>query len=295
MSTATYWAYTLNNPDENETALVHSLYERAAHAIKANVFQHEVGESGTPHFQGLITLQKQQRLSFVRKLLPRAHWTPCTKAEHIENMKAYVQKRDDTSDGTTTHQQSNPPVMDALSILRKMIRDSLEGEGPLMSYEQWSHPDNASRACSATDRQTYNRYVARMQDGSIGDGHWDHFRKHLKRDELSLVEDDPYNAKIFIQPAYTRLKKDFLEQIYKHERVKYYTPEDADDHAGDEQDAGGSVGWEHSTAEIPTVVQEEADADGDGEELDEDAESGSESSSGTDGTASVCSTDTSGQ
>lgn len=279
MSTATYWAYTLNNPDDNETALVHSLYERASHAIKANVFQMEVGAEGTPHFQGLITLQKQQRLSFVRKLLPRAHWTPCTKAEHIENMKSYVQKRDDTSDGTTTHQQSNPPVMDALSLLRKMIRDSLEGEGHLLSYEEWSSPDCNIRACSATDRKTYRRYAEGMR--TCDDGHWDHFRKHIKRDELSLVEDDPYNAKIFIQPAYTRLKKDFLEQIYKHERVKHYTIEDAYDYEGDEQDAERQVGWINLASTEGDRSGEEDSLGTDHSDSGEDAEDGdSESDSG---------------
>jgi len=269
MSTATYWAYTLNNPDENETALVHSLYERAAHAIKANVFQHEVGAEGTPHFQGLVTLQKQQRLSFVRKLLPRAHWTPCTKAEHIENMKSYVQKRDDTSDGTTTHQQANPPVMDALSLLRKMIRDSLEGDGSLLSYDDWKDkdwvPDGATR-------HEYMEYVREKQQDD--DGHWDHFRRHLKQDELSLVQDDPYNAKIFIQPAYTRLKKDFLEQIYKHERVKHYTPTDADEHPSEQQDAGRQVGWIN---EPSTESGSEGEEDEDGED---DSNSGEDTEDG---------------
>lgn len=271
MSTATYWAYTLNNPDDNETALVHSLFERASHAIKSNVFQHETGAEGTPHFQGLVTLQKQQRLSFVRKLLPRAHWTPCTKAEHIENMKAYVQKRDETSEGTTTTQQSNPPVMDALSLLRKMIQDSLQAEGHLLSYEEWSSPDNAARICAATDRRTYRRYCEEMRTGD--DGHWDHFRKHLKRDELSLVEDDPYNAKVFIQPAYTRLKKDYLEQIYKHERVKHYTIEDAYDYESD-TDAGRQAGW-IDVAATESGSEGEEDEDGeDSSDSGEDAEDG---------------------
>jgi len=251
--TATYWAYTLNNPDESDTALVHSLFERCNHQVKSNVFQHEVGESGTPHYQGLLTLQKQQRMSFVKKLLPRAHWTPCTKAEHIENMKAYVQKRDDTSDGTTTHQQSNPPVLDCLSILRKMIRDSLDGDGHLLSYDDWKEKDWIADDTPAE----YRKYILEQQTGD--DGHWDHFRRHLKQDELSMVEEDPGYAKIFIQPAYTKLKKDYLEQIYKHERVKHYTPTDADDYKGIEQDAGRQV----VEVDVASTLDE---SDGEGEE-----------------------------
>lgn len=269
MSTATYWAYTLNNPDDNETALVHSLFERASHAIKSNVFQHETGAEGTPHFQGLVTLQKQQRLSFVRKLLPRAHWTPCTKAEHIENMKRYVQKRDETSEGTTTTQQSNPPVMDALSLLRKMIQESLQADGSLLSYDEWKDKDYVA---DYYGHKEYMEYVheRRFHD----DGHYDHFKRHLKKDECSMVQEDPYNAKIFIQPAYTKLKKDYLEQIYMHERVKHYTPTDADDHTGEQQDAGRQVGW-IDVAATESGSEGEEDEDGeDSSDSGEDAEDG---------------------
>jgi len=281
--TATYWAYTLNNPDDNETQLVHCLYERCTHAIKTNVFQHETGESGTPHFQGLLQLQKQQRMSFVKKLLPRAHWTPMTKAEHTQNMKSYVQKRDETSVGTTTHQQSNPPLLDALALLRKMCRESIEADGTILSHEEWLMKDYGD----GTTWKDYEKYCLDAYEHD--NGHWIHFTRHLKQDELSLVEDDPNNAKIFITPAYKALKKDYLEQIYKHERLKLYTPENADEHESIQQDADGSVGGEHDYQEATIEVssgQSEEDTDGeddsDGFEDTEDGDTESDQGSGGD-------------
>lgn len=63
MSASKKWCYTLNNwttPLELPASY--------------HVFGEEVGESGTPHLQGFVILQKPMRLTQLKKICPTAHW-----------------------------------------------------------------------------------------------------------------------------------------------------------------------------------------------------------------------------
>lgn len=90
------WVFTLNNPADHldpkpdgsnagdpTTWFPHCRYL---------VFQLEKGENNTPHYQGYLVLKDAQRLSFLKKISPAAHWEIragshqqakdyCTKAE----------------------------------------------------------------------------------------------------------------------------------------------------------------------------------------------------------------------
>lgn len=61
------WCFTINNPTQAPSKLWNSS------KMKYMIIGKEVGESGTPHFQGFTVLWKTQRLSGMKKLLPRAH------------------------------------------------------------------------------------------------------------------------------------------------------------------------------------------------------------------------------
>lgn len=86
------WCFTLNNPQEGETLDI-DLFDYL-------VVGNEVGEEGTPHFQGYGRLHKQKRLHEMKAMLPRAHWeiakgtawenrVYCTKdGEFVEHGKA---------------------------------------------------------------------------------------------------------------------------------------------------------------------------------------------------------------
>jgi len=69
MSASANWCFTLNNP----TAEIEFTDAKWKSHVKFAVYMREVGESGTPHFQGYLELKKSQRISFLRKCLPRAH------------------------------------------------------------------------------------------------------------------------------------------------------------------------------------------------------------------------------
>lgn len=73
MSQSKRWVFTLNNPTADEGNFLRSGLENEE--IKYAVYGKEVGESGTPHFQGFCIFSTNQRLSAVRrKLSGRAHF-----------------------------------------------------------------------------------------------------------------------------------------------------------------------------------------------------------------------------
>lgn len=60
---AKHWCFTINNPTEEPKVQDYAYL----------VYGLEVGESGTPHYQGFVSMQKQTRLNAMSKMLPRAH------------------------------------------------------------------------------------------------------------------------------------------------------------------------------------------------------------------------------
>lgn len=75
------WRFTLNNPTEAELDMV-KLWEVTRCAITS-----EVGDTGTPHFQGFITFPRTYRLASLKKLAPRAHWEVSATADWNYELK----------------------------------------------------------------------------------------------------------------------------------------------------------------------------------------------------------------
>lgn len=66
------WCFTVNNPTLGDELGLSELKEAADYVI----YGEEVGESGTPHYQGYAHFKFPQTLTRVRGLLERAHWEP---------------------------------------------------------------------------------------------------------------------------------------------------------------------------------------------------------------------------
>lgn len=64
-----HWCFTMNNPSE-------TLSPPNTTMATLLIYAPEIGSSGTPHFQGYIELEKSQRLSWLKKWLPSAHFEP---------------------------------------------------------------------------------------------------------------------------------------------------------------------------------------------------------------------------
>lgn len=123
----TFWGYTLNNYNEAELVLVRNPPE----FVREHVYTLEKGaEEGTPHVQGFLRLQKDQRMTYLKNyFLKRASWRPLPGDEYKENMRAYVQKQDETA-ASATHQVRNtdPLVYPAMipELLVKEVYDVFE-------------------------------------------------------------------------------------------------------------------------------------------------------------------------
>lgn len=92
-----YWCFTYNNPEFTPNVVFQEA-QKTGH-LEYAVFQGEIGESGTYHFQGFIVLCRAQRLSFVQKLIRACHWAIALKPDAAE---AYCRKDDTRIDGPYT-------------------------------------------------------------------------------------------------------------------------------------------------------------------------------------------------
>lgn len=79
------WCFTLNNYEEKDVDYFRQL---VCNYIK---FGKEIGESGTPHLQGFIIFKSQYRLSALKKLNPRVHWS-LSNANYLEHNANYCSK-----------------------------------------------------------------------------------------------------------------------------------------------------------------------------------------------------------
>lgn len=113
MAQARAWCFTLNNP----TAQLEFTGHRYA------VWQKEVGEKGTEHYQGYVEWLRPLRLAAVKKLLPTAHLEP--RAGSREQARAYCMKEESRVDGPwesgewETHQGKRTDLEAACEVLKE--------------------------------------------------------------------------------------------------------------------------------------------------------------------------------
>lgn len=92
-SQARFWCFTLNNP---EGMMDFSIVPDVRYAI----YQHEMGDSGTPHFQGYIEFKKPKRLSWLRnRVASNAHFEMRHKRSDQQSCIAYCSKDEGRLDG----------------------------------------------------------------------------------------------------------------------------------------------------------------------------------------------------
>lgn len=251
--TTAFWGMVINNYDETDLALVRNGYPEYMREI---VHTLERGENGTPHIQAWIRLQRQQRLSFVKKLFPRANFKPLTSDEYNRNAKQYAQKLDKTAESAAVH-KFNEPTHTIENVIKKVCLRMME------------------------IREKY-------PDATAGE-----LRAFVEREFVAT--EDYAMAKIFVSDTYRKMWKNFGFQMYqcvesKHTHTHTHTEETSshiesinDDADDDERSGEGRrfLGGEHKHASDQD--EEEGDSDEDGEESDETSEGGSESASETSG------------
>jgi len=180
---ATCWSMTINNPEPNDEVLVQN---PNPDYIRQLIWTLEVGEDGTPHIQAFLRLQKQQRLSFVKKLYPRGHFKSITSDCYKQSCIAYAQKTDETT--ASSHVITmNEPIPDCVMFLSKVVKMCVEDAYLSIDLEpkEWI-------------RLHYN------QDKMI---------RELEFYERQEVVRRPLNAKLIVSPTYSRVKKLYLQEI----------------------------------------------------------------------------------
>lgn len=123
--TTAFWEFTINNYTPTDTALLQQGYPDQ---LRQLVYSREVGEDGTPHIQGYVRLLRQQRLSYVRKLFPRAHFRGITCEVYNLNAQRYPQKQDSTSDGhvVITNNAFPDPITELLEVIDEAMGDDMK-------------------------------------------------------------------------------------------------------------------------------------------------------------------------
>lgn len=120
--TTAFWGMTINNPTDTDLVLVQNGYPDHMREIVHTI---EEGEEGTTHIQAWIKLQRQQRLSFVKKLFPRASFQPLCNDEYIANTKKYAQKLDETAVSAAIH-KFNDPIYTIENVTKRLLEGIVE-------------------------------------------------------------------------------------------------------------------------------------------------------------------------
>lgn len=94
---AKHWCFTLNNPTVTVQEFVENVRQALGEHLQYLCVGNEVGESGTHHFQGYLSLAERRRLSYVRdRVSDQAHWevsrgTPAQASDYCKKDGDFVE------------------------------------------------------------------------------------------------------------------------------------------------------------------------------------------------------------
>lgn len=81
-----FWCFTLNNYSIDDIEILETVFKSLC---KWYIFQEEIGEEGTPHLQGTLSLLQKSRLTELKHINPKIHWEP---TKSVKSSIAYCQK-----------------------------------------------------------------------------------------------------------------------------------------------------------------------------------------------------------
>ncbi|QOW18371.1 replication-associated protein [Amazon milk frog associated circular DNA virus] len=129
---ARFWCFTLNNPDgQLDVDLAHP-------NVRYAVWQLEVGDSGTEHFQGYLELKRTQRLSYLKKLIPGAHFE--IRKKTAEQARDYCMKPEGRIEGPFElgqFERAQGRRNDLLDVKAKLDLGASEATIAEENFESW--------------------------------------------------------------------------------------------------------------------------------------------------------------
>lgn len=132
MSRSYAWLFTYNNPEGGDADTGRVLHAGGA---KYSVYQRERGQAGTDHHQGYVEFGNNKTLSFVRRLLPLAHWE--TRKGSQKQAIDYCSKEDTRVAGPyytgiprELSQGQRSDISDAIDLLREGGMAAVRADSP---------------------------------------------------------------------------------------------------------------------------------------------------------------------
>jgi len=189
--TTAFWGMTINNYDQTDLALVQQGYPDY---IRQIVYTLEEGEEGTPHIQAYIKLNRQQRLSYLKKLFPRGNFKALLAEDYKLNAQRYAQKLDATaqSPAVITNNPFPDPVVELTSVIEAAFKHFGDGTP---YYETNDHKFSCMAQC----------------------------------EERARVVERPSLAKFYVSPIYKNIKKTFWRSIAQHIAARVEIPQNSAD------------------------------------------------------------------
>lgn len=106
------WCYTINNYTDEDLITIKTV------PTLYHVIGKEIGESGTPHLQGFLTLKKPIRLSGLKKLHQTAHWEAAKGTSYQASI--YCKKEGDFEEtGIVPTQGKRTDLEEAISLIKE--------------------------------------------------------------------------------------------------------------------------------------------------------------------------------
>jgi len=150
------WVFTWNNPDYDQEQ------PNVWPNVKYAIWQHEVGASGTPHYQGYVCFDKLMSLAQLRELFPHvSHWEP-RRGTHAE-AKAYCSKSDTRTHGPFEHgidlaQGQRTDLAAAAEYAKDHTMSEVAEEYPTL-YVRYERGLKSYKNIITPDRQTHTQLV----------------------------------------------------------------------------------------------------------------------------------------
>jgi len=244
----------INNPEENDYTLVRQANKDY---IRQLIWTTEVGgKENTEHIQAYVRLQRQQRMSFIKKLFPRGHFKSITKDEYDLNTQTYTQKNDETTAGSHVN-TINDPIPGVDSILRQVC-EAIPDEH--LECFQHTHAHTLAggghpRPCTC-DYSDDIDWEIQLQMPCM--------KAHIKAIEREIILKNPRVAKLLVSPTYTKIKKEYFTEIflgymYTHEEDE----EQVQEVSAVEVETAGSSEDEEQEDQASTSTADEGTDDGD--------------------------------